>query len=367
MKCVFFQQVRLNSDGSPVLEPIFLDHRHLRGKSLYKAGRMDLGLDVRLNAPGDTAESATGYQIVIDTLTYLKKQISEQKFYQIPIADFLPVVVGDGAFAASLLTNRSYLVADDFESGNIRTGINNTRLAGADAAVDGKSIAVINWAKAVDYSLFDIEQALVANNWDLIEQKHRARKKNWDLGLQKIAFVGSSLNPVAVPGLFSSTDINTNTSRITKLISSMTSAEFSTFVSGVIADYFANSNSTDLPTHFIIPTNDYLGLTVPVSQTYPNVMMIDYLLTAFRKICGEGFKILPNAYAQATNNTQYGINKQVYTLLRYDAESLRMDIPVDYTTTQPNSPNNFQFQDVAYGQYTGVGFYRQLETLRFTF
>jgi hypothetical protein len=43
-----------------------------------------------------------------------------------------------------------------------------------------------------------------------------------------------------------------------------------------------------------------------------------------------------------------------------------MDIPVDFTTTQPNSINNFSFEDVAYGQYTGVGFYRALETLLFT-
>jgi hypothetical protein len=44
-----------------------------------------------------------------------------------------------------------------------------------------------------------------------------------------------------------------------------------------------------------------------------------------------------------------------------------MNVPVDYTVTQANSINNFQFQDVTYGQYTGVVQLRNLETLLFTF
>jgi hypothetical protein len=54
-------------------------------------------------------------------------------------------------------------------------------------------------------------------------------------------------------------------------------------------------------------------------------------------------------------------------MYRYDAESIRMDIPVDYTVTQPNTINNFQFQDAAYGQATGVIVYRQLELEYFDF
>jgi len=44
-----------------------------------------------------------------------------------------------------------------------------------------------------------------------------------------------------------------------------------------------------------------------------------------------------------------------------------MDIPVPYTTTQPNSLNNFSFADVGYGQYTGTNVYRNLEVLRFQY
>ncbi len=366
MKSVFFQTVRHNSDGSAVKEPVFLTASQLRSKSLFVNGDQRNGLDVRLNAAGDTADSATGYQIVTDTLTYIKKQISEQKFYEVAPADFIPVAVGDGAFAANILTNRTYQVSDDFESGNIRTGANSSRIAAVDVAVDSKTMKVVNWAKAVDYSIFDIEQALVANNWDPIEQKHRARKKNWDLGIQKIAFLGSAVDS-SIPGFLNNSVVNIDTSTITKSISSMTAAEFATFVQNIVGTYFTNTNSTVLPDSFVIPYSDFLGLMTPVSSTYPNIPKLSYLEQAFKAICGPNFTIKPLAYADATNNTAYGINKQIYCLYRKDPESVRMDIPVDYTTTQPNTVNNFQFEDVAYGQYTGVGFYRALEALQYRF
>jgi len=363
MKSVFFQTTGYDAQGKAIKEPVFL--KHTNNRSIFKNGLRENGVDLRLNAAGDTAESATGYQIVTDTLTYIKKQISEQKFYEVPIADFIPTAVGDCAFAANLLTNRTYQVADDFETGNIRTGASNSRLAQVDVAIDSKTLKVVNWAKAIDYTIFDIEQALVANNWDPIEQKHRARKRNWDLGLQKIAFLGSAVD-TGVAGLLNNTTVNVNTSVITANISTLTPANFATFVATLLTTYFSNTNSTALPTHFVMPYSDYLGLMTPVSPTYPNIPMINYLEQAFKALCGPNFKILPLAYCDATNNTAAGINKQVYALYRYDPESVRMDIPVDFTTTQPNSINNFSFEDVAYGQYTGVGFYRALETLLFT-
>lgn len=371
MKSVYYPTVRFNEAGQPVKgEPIFLNARDLKGKSLFKNGDQQNDLDLRFNAAGDTAETATGYQIVTDTLTYIKKQVSEQKNYTVAPADFIPVAVGDGSFAANILTNRTYQVGDDFETGMIRTGVNSARLAGVDVAVDSKTMAVVNWAKAVDYTIFDIEQALVANNWDPIEQKHRARKKNWDLGIQKIAFLGS-VNDTRIPGFFNNSVININTARITKFISTMSPSEFATFVQGIVNDYFVNTASTALPTHFTMPYGDWLGmqvLTPGTAGTFP-VPLMEYLDRAFKAVCGPNFKIQPNAYCDAANNNTGGfaINKAIYMLHRYDPESVRMDIPVDYTTTQPNSVNNFSFEDVAYGQFTGVGFYRALEALMFRF
>ena len=42
-----------------------------------------------------------------------------------------------------------------------------------------------------------------------------------------------------------------------------------------------------------------------------------------------------------------------------------MNIPLDYVTTQFNTLDNFNFQNVAYGQYTGTTIFRPLEVLYF--
>ncbi len=337
------------------------------------AVRSTQGLSL-VNANGDVNSTGMGFQIAIDTLTYIKKQVTTQKFYQVAIADFIPVAVGDGAFAASILTNLEFSNADDFETGVIRSGESGGRLAAADASVASKSLKVVNWAKQIGYTIFDIEQALMANNWDPIMAKERARKKNWDLGLQEIAFLGSK-SDTGVTGLLNNANVTINTAFITAPISGLSAANFATFVAGFISLYFTATKSTQMPTKLVMPYTDFLGLQTLV----PNVVgategtmaysKLWYLQQAFKAATqNENFKIQPLAYCDAANNaSRTGLNKQCYVLLNDDPESIRMDIPVDYTTTQPNTINNFQFQNVGYGQYTGVGVYRNLEVLYFQY
>ncbi len=78
------------------------------------------------------------------------------------------------------------------------------------------------------------------------------------------------------------------------------------------------------------------------------------------------FQILPVAYADKTNNADVtALNKNRYTLLRYDEDSVRMDIPLDYTNTMANTINGMNYQNAGYGQFTGVKAYRPLEMLYF--
>lgn len=342
-----------------------------RGESEPTAVRSTQGLSL-LNANGDVNSTGMGFQIAIDTLTYIKKQVTQQKFYQVPFADIIPVSVGDGAFAANILTNLEFSNADDFETGNIRSGESGSKIASADASVASKTIKVVNWAKQIGYSIFDIEQALMANNWDPIMAKERARKKNWDLGLQEIAFIGSKAD-TGVTGLLTNPNCTINTSFITAAISGLSAANLLTFVKGLISTYFTATNSTQMPTTFVVPYSDYLGmqvLTPGTVGTYP-VPLIKYLEDAFKAATrNPNFEIVPLAYCDAANNKtriNVGTGKQCYVLFNKDPESIRMDIPVDYTTTQPNTTNNFQFQNVGYGQYTGVGVYRNLEVLYFQY
>ena len=312
--------------------------------------------------------NSLGYEISITTLFEISKQVVEQKFFTIRPSEYMPLRVGNGAWASELLTYRDYQVAGDFEAGNINTGASNSRLAEADGGVDSLTNPIINWAKQVTWSFADLMMAARSGNWDIVTSKERSRKRNWDLGIQQIAFWGSNSN-TSVMGLLTQANVNSNTSLITVPINTMTAAQFATFVAGIIGAYRANCAYTAMPTHFIIPELDYDGLITPVSSTYPNVSMITYLEDAFKRITmNPNFKVLPCAYASESQNSAItGLNKNRYTLLNYDEDSLAMDIPVDYTNTLQNTINGFQFQNVGYGQYTGVLAYRPLEMLYFDY
>lgn len=308
--------------------------------------------------------NALGFELPITTLTAISKRVVEQKFFTIPPADYMPVRVGENAWSSNITTYRDFATADDFETGVINVGQDHSRLASASSAVDSLNNPVINWAKEIHWTIPELRLAARSGNWDVVSSKERSRKKNWDLGIQKIAFLGSASNS-NVMGLLNQATVNSNTLLITQFISAMDVNSFATFVAGIVEAYRSNCNRTAFPTHFIIPEADYNGLTTPVSPTYPMNSKLEYLEKALKTAThNQAFKILPNAYGDETSNT-LGLNR--YVLLNYDEDSLRMDIPVDYTNTQQNTINGFSFSNAGYGQYTGALAYRPLEMLYFDF
>ncbi len=314
-----------------------------------------------------------GYEIQITTLTQVMKKITEQKFFEIPPADYMPIKVGDAPWSSNLTTYRSFDLADEFETGVQDMAGQNSRLATADAGVDSLNIKVSNWAKQISWTIFELEQASRSGNWDVVAAKERSRKKNWDLGIQRIAFLGANgVNGVggSCLGLLNQGGITNNTSVIQKAISSMSTSELKVFTAAIVEAYRSNNNRTAWPTHFIIPESDYNGLASQASAEFPIKSTLQLLEETFQIITRKkDFKILPLAYGDAAYHstiTQIA-GKQVYVLLNYDEESIRMDLPLDYTNTQQNSINNFQFQNVGYGQFTGVLAYRPLELMYFTY
>lgn len=318
-------------------------------------------------------KNSLGYEVSITTLTTIMKKITEQKFFEIPPADYLPVRVGEGAWSTNLTTYRSFDIADEFETGVINTGGQNARQAAADAGVDALNIKVYNWAKSIGWSIFDLEFAAKSGNWDLVTAKEKARKRNWDLGIQRIAFLGARGQNGATGtclGLLNQAGITTNTTVITKAISAMTTTELKAFTAAVVEAYRSNVQRTAWPTHFVIPESDYNGLASQASPDFPIKSTLQLLEEMFQVITrNKTFKILPLAYGDAAYHTDVSTiaGKQVYVLLNYDEESLRMDIPVDYTNTLANSLDNFSFQNSGYGQFTGVLAYRPLELMYFTY
>ncbi len=314
--------------------------------------------------------NALGYEVDITTLTTIMKKISEQKFFEVAPADYLPVRVGEGAWSSNLLTYRTFQLSDDFGTGVVNTASDNAKLASADAGVDSLSINVKNWAKSISWSIMDLEMAAKSGNWDLVSSKEKARKKNWDLGIQRLAFLGMKGFSDVLGLLNQGSSVSVNTSVITKAIKSMSGSELKVFCATVLDAYRSNCNRTAWPTHFIIPESDYLGLAAPSSADFPLKSVLAVLEETFQIMTkNKNFKILPLAYADSAYHADISsiVGKQVYVLLNYDEESIRMDVPVDYTNTLANSTNNFQFQNVGYGQFTGVLSYRPLEMLYFQY
>jgi hypothetical protein len=308
--------------------------------------------------------NALGYEVPITTLTTIMKKVSEQKFFELAPADYVPLRVGQGAWSSNLVTYRSFVLADDFSTGVINTGGNNSRLATGDAGVDSLQIKVNNWAKTIGWTLFDLELAAKSGNWDLVTAKEKARKKNWDLGIQKVMFLGLA-GDSSILGLYNQVGVTTDTVTLTAPISSLSAAALNTFVQAVLNVYRANCARSAWPTHFILPESDYLGLAAPSSPTYPIKSVLQLMIETFQTMTGnKNFKILPCAYGDKAYS---GFAVQKYCLLNYDEESIRADIPVDYTNTLANSIDNFSFQNVGYGQFTGVLAYRPQEVYYFQF
>lgn len=307
-----------------------------------------------------------GYNIDITMLTTVIKKVTEQKFFSVRPSEYLPVRVGEGAWSSQLTTFRSFDIAGDFETGLLNTGADNARMAQADAGVDALSIQVFNWAKSINWTIMDLFQAAKAGNWDLVTAKERSRKRNWDLGIQRIAFLGADgMNGPngKCKGLLNQTNIEINSTLIGVPLKEMTPAQLKVFLAEIIGLYRAQNNYTAMPTHFIIPEDDYLGLASQSSPQFPLKSTLTLLLEAFQAVTRNAqFQILPLAYAQIGRGM---VDANRYTLLNYDEESVRMDIPVDYTATLANSLDNFNFQNAAYGQFTGVGVYRPLELMYF--
>jgi len=313
-----------------------------------------------LDQSGTIRTNSQGYQQVVSTLTAVGRKVSQQKFFEIAPADYMPIVIGNGAFQSSILNWRTFSKDEGFETGVISNGSNSQLLSHSDAVYDAVSQTIYNWAKGVSWNVFELEQAMKANTlFSLIEAREVARRKSWDLGIQKVAFLGYA----STKGYLNQSSVTVNTSTITKKISTMTAAEFNTFVGALYQAYRAECNYTAKPTHFVIPESDFNGLTNYPDATYPVKTKLQLLTESFQTITGKSdFKILPCAYGDKANFD--GTNNR-YVLSNYDETSLKMDLPLDYTMTAASTINGFNFENAAYGQFSEVVALRPKEMLYF--
>ncbi len=301
--------------------------------------------------------SSTGFDQAITTLTQIQAKIIRQKLTDITFADYIPVDMGGGAaYAEEIMTWVETGQAGDFESGIVKPG--RGRLATVDAHLSKLTLPIIQYAFNIEYNLFEVNQAAARSNWSYIERLEEVRYKNVMQGLQKIAFLGASTDS-RINGLYSldSQGVTIDTVTMTKPISQMTADEFNALLGAIFGKYFTNSSTTLLPDTFLIPSEDYYGLSTFISPTFPGVGMskINALTQIFRDVTQN-----PNARVGLTpygNQVYNKLGHQRYVLYRNDPEILEMHLPIPYTQTTTSSLNGYNFSNVAYGQFTGVQVY----------
>lgn len=375
----------LSKTGKPIKYPLFnsdgtaklLTRREQEVCDLIEMRSMEKAKEyMLLNAVGSSGPA--GMDIPITTMTTIVKEKSLQKFYKLlgfDVSDFIPIKVGgEGAWSDYLLTYLVQQFSGRFETGIVDMGSPNVRLSEVSTGVKGVPIPTYLWAKAINWTIPQVNAAARAGNWDLVSSLEEAIKTDFDLGVQRWAFLGgSNLNGSngTAYGLLNQPGITTNTSLITQPISTMNPTQFQAFIQALPNLFAVNTNYTTMFTHFVIPASDYYGMGAPLSATFPFTSFGEYLEKALKQMIPGFKKVLPLWYADGSNPdnvaTFGGSGVQVYAAYNFDPKSGRMDVPVPYSFTVPNTLNGFHLQSVSYGQLTGYKQYLPQELMYFTF
>lgn len=314
--------------------------------------------------------NSLGSEQTTTTLTQILPKIIEQKFYTIKLSDYFSIAVGQGnPFSEELFNWKTGIVGDDFESGLINTVNANSNRYSDDIQVEPYRTSTFTWMKDVNWNI--IQEKVFSQgtqNLSYVQAKYRARKKQYDLGIQRVGIVGLKSNQAAAPGLLTQSNVSIDTNLITKPISSMSTTELDALVSKMIGEFADQADYTAVPNTLVMPSKDFYGMTSATTSQFPMKSKMKYLKDAFSEAVGQEFKILPLAWAdKKRNETIAGLNKNRYVLYNNDPDTLEMQIPLDFTLTTPGTADNMNYTSVAYSRFTGVRVFRPNEMQYFDY
>lgn len=350
----------------------FEGHPHLMNRLLAIAASpmaWKPGMQYELcNADGSVNQSSLGFKFAMQSTTLVLADVIRQKFYEEAIAKFASVLVGRGPWLDFIQQPMTFDAGGKFHEGDTNMA-STSQIPTVDVGMSPLTFPLKGWNKGIRWSTPEVERALATNNWDLIKSRHVAVEKNWQLGIQEVGFVGNPNDLLNYPGLLSNTQVTVNTTFIPQPLSTMTSTELDDFVAGLIGLYRANTNETRFPNRLVVPMSDWTGLGVNVAISGASIAQtrMEYLMKAFVSICGKDFEILPTAYSNKARNAGWwapgGTNR--YALYNNDPETIHMDIPVQLQINAPATGNNYQWNAVGFGQYSGMNVYRVPEVMYF--
>lgn len=319
------------------------------------------------NSDGSYNQSSLGFKFAMQSTTLVLADVIHQVYYEEAIAKFAKVMVGRGVWL-DYIQQPFVAMNGNFHSGD--TGMaTQAQVPNVEVGMSPITTPLRGWNYGAQWNNVEVERALATNNWNLIKSRQEAVQKLWDLGIQEQGFVGNPNDLANFPGLLSNEQITVNETFIPGPLSLMTGEQLNTFVAGFIALYRANCANTKWPNRFVVPESDWTGMGVnvsingtPIAQTVK-----EYLLKAFKGVCGDKFEMLSTAYANQSRNAGWwstnGTNR--YALYNDDPETIRMEIPVQCQANAPATGNNYNWNQVWQGQYGGMNIYRAPEVMYF--
>lgn len=291
----------------------------------------------------------------VDTITDIMQGVIETKYYELAgqsLSDFINIdASGRGAYAGEILQYTSAYVGAPFKQCIINpasTGIHND--ATADIAVDAISQRNNFYRQKYSISQEGLKMAAVNRvGFDLIDQKEKARKKTWDLGLQDTLFLG--LEDGRTFGLLNQPGVTVNTSLIPVPINQMDTTQIKNFAGTALATAFAASNNTIMPNRWAMPTNEYLALGVPYGDTFGMPTIKAVLENAFKEAGAPAdFKIVHSLY----NETAGANSVARHAFYNTDTDNIVMHTPKVYTPHPLYAIGALDMISDAEAQFTGV-------------
>lgn len=339
---------------------------------------MGIGRNLIQNSDGSVTPSSLGYRALTTTMTYVNPLPIRQEFYTLfagkKPSDFVPIDVGVGAWATEAFTRLTYSLAGDYEAGYIGVGSGaNDRTNYVDMGASSKTVARRVWKKGFAWTIADLAQAGYIQGFDLIGEKMETMNEHFALGQQELVFLGSKTDAL-LKGLYTLSDVNSDTAAITKSIASMSFTELNTAAQAIIEYYRANCSRTAYFTHFIVPESDWNGLQqlIPVLSGGAAFLSRKQILeVAFKGVSGLDVQIMPTIYGMPTYNASRGLGGgsglNRYVAYKYDKNVLRQDMSVPLMMTNPGTIDNFQFQCAGVSQHSGVAAFKPTQICYFDF
>lgn len=300
--------------------------------------------------------------IDVTLLTILERNVSQQKFYTVDPEKFVPFDKTQGGFADYITVLRSFSNIDaDLSTWDKGNDTDNARRAQVGAKVESVALKIHNLDKMISYSMFELQQSMQTGIWNVVTEKERARKRDYDLAVQKAVLLGDAEHK----GLLNQASVPVDTTILTKPISKMSAAEFKAFLGSLFHSYYEKSGYTAMPDTLLIPVSDFMGLGVAVDEQYPVfTTMYQRLSDVFKQVTGNAnAEILPLVYCEGRFHN--GSAKCV--LYRRDFDTLRVYQPFGYSVVQGATVDGINYQNTAWARISDVFVNREKEMLYLTY